>query len=86
MPKAKLRPNGQIKLPKQVRNSLGVITGEWLEFSIACDGVVTMRAARQRRVLGLVGLLASYGKARPASIREMNATVRKRAARLRRST
>lgn len=86
MATAKLTSKGQITIPKQVRSTLGVETGDRLEFTIGRGGAVTLRAAKPQPAAGLVGLLERYRKARPVSIAEMNAAVRNAAgARARRS-
>ena len=42
MPRATITSKGQITLPKEVRNHLGVDAGDQVEFRVAADGTVTV--------------------------------------------
>ena len=42
MPRATITSKGQITLPKEVRNRLGVDAGDQVEFRVAADGTITV--------------------------------------------
>jgi AbrB family looped-hinge helix DNA binding protein len=76
MPMATLTTKGQITIPKEVREHLGVDTGDRLSFVVQEDGTVIVRPiARHVRELG--GLLQRPGH-RPVSIREMDEGIARR--------
>ena len=58
---ATLTSKGQTTIPKLIRDSLGIKTGDKMTFTLMPDGVVIMRV-KNRRVSALAGLL--YKKAR----------------------
>ena len=78
MPKATLTSKGQITLPKEVRERLGVEAGDRLEFVEQERGVYKIVAAT-RDVRHLKGLIAK--PPRPVSVEQMKAAVRKARAR-----
>jgi antitoxin PrlF len=65
MPTSTLTTKGQITLPKEVRNLLGVAPGDQLDFVIGQDGSVRV-VPLSRPVHELFGMLAIRGR-RPAS-------------------
>ena len=86
MPTAKLTSKGQVTIPKAVRETLGVDTGDRLEFKISASGRITVRADRPRPVSRIVGLLSAYRKAEPVTVEEMEAAIAEEtASRLQRS-
>ena len=74
MTRAKLTSKGQITIPKEVRERLGVEAGDRLEFVEQERGVYKMVAATKdvRHLKGLVPKLR-----RPVSVEEMKAAIRK---------
>ena len=67
---ATLTSKGQITIPREVRDRLGLAEGDKLEFSIEEDGSVTLRPVTAS-VRGLYGFLRRRGR-RPVSVEEMN--------------
>ena len=53
---ATLTSKGQTTIPKLIRDSLGIKTGDKMTFTLMPDGVVLMRV-KNRRVSDLAGLL-----------------------------
>lgn len=76
MPTAVLSSKGQITLPKTVRDSLGVETGDRVEFIEREKGVFTLVAATRdiRELKGSIPKPAS-----PVSVEDMNRAVRRHA-------
>jgi AbrB family looped-hinge helix DNA binding protein len=78
MPSATLTTKGQTTIPKQVRDHLGIRSGDRLDFVILADGTVVVKPGTTH-VSELKGLL--YRKeAKPVSVEDMKKAVRKRAA------
>lgn len=78
MPTATLTSKGQITIPKEVRDALGVGTGDRLEFVETAKGVFEVVAA-SRDVRELKGLIAR--PARSVSVDDMRKAVARRAGR-----
>ena len=78
MPKATLTTKGQITIPKEVRERLGVDAGDRLEFVEQERGVYKVVAAT-RDVRDLKGMIPKPAK--PVSVEEMKVAVRKAAGR-----
>ena len=74
MTRATLTSKGQITIPKEVRERLGVETGDRLEFVEQERGVYKVVAAT-KDVRHLKGLVAK--PRRPVSVEEMKAAIRK---------
>lgn len=77
MSAATLTTKGQITLPKQVRDALGLETGDRVDFVMQPDGhyaVVPIKAS----IKSLKGCIPKPKKA--VSIEEMNAAIKRRAA------
>ena len=70
MPTATLTTKGQITIPKEVREHLGVNTGDRLSFVVQDDGTVIV-APIMRHVRELGGLLHRPGR-RSVSIEQMD--------------
>jgi antitoxin PrlF len=51
-----LTSKGQVTVPREVRDRLGLKAGDKLTFTVLSDGTVTMRA-KTRRLADLAGLL-----------------------------
>jgi antitoxin PrlF len=76
MPTATLTTKGQITIPKEVREHLGVETGDRLSFLVQEDGTVLVKPiTRDVRELG--GLLHRPGQ-RPVSINKMDEGIGRR--------
>jgi AbrB family looped-hinge helix DNA binding protein len=80
MPTSTLTSKGQITLPRAVRERLGVKQGDRVEFSVDGDRVL-LRPARADVPSRVVGLLRHLRRARPVSVEQMRAAVRRRALR-----
>ena len=72
MPTATITSKGQITIPKEVREALGVAAGDRVEFVAQEKGVYNVVAAT-RDVRHLKGLVAK--PSRPVSIEAMNRAV-----------
>lgn len=78
MPTAVLTSKGQITIPKEVRQALGVDSGDRLEFTETAKGVFEVVAA-SKDVRELKGIIAR--PRRPVSIDDMRKAVARRAGR-----
>jgi len=81
MPSATLTSKGQITLPKEVREILGVSTGDQIEFVINDRREVSVRSAKGD-VRELRGMLKHLVK-RPLTVEEMNEAILRHHARKR---
>ena len=67
---ATMSSRGQTTIPKDIRESLGMKTGDRMTFTLMHDGTVVMRV-KNKSILDLGGML--YKKARkPVSIAQMS--------------
>ena len=78
MPKSTVTSKGQTTIPHQVRSHLGLKTGDRVEFVIDSEGRVVLEPATVDAA-ELEGILAPAP--RRVSLEEMDAAIRKRAAR-----
>ncbi|HKB10353.1 MAG TPA: AbrB/MazE/SpoVT family DNA-binding domain-containing protein [Vicinamibacterales bacterium] len=76
MPTATLTSKGQVTIPREVREHLGVDTGDRLSFVVQDDGSVVVRPVT-RHVRELGGLLFRAGR-RSVSVAEMDEGIAKR--------
>ncbi len=76
MPTATLTTKGQVTIPKEVREHLGIDTGDRLSFVVQEDGTVMVKSLT-RHVRELGGLLRRPGQ-RPVSISQMDAGIARR--------
>jgi len=76
MPLATMTSKGQVTVPKEVRERLGLRAGVRVEFRIEEDGTAKMVPA-SRKVAQLVGALSGHAKKRPVSVQAMDASVKK---------
>lgn len=67
---ATLTSKGQLTLPKEIRDRLGLRPGDQLDFTVLSNGQLLGRRVN-RDLLSLVGLLHRPGQA-PVSVEEMN--------------
>jgi AbrB family looped-hinge helix DNA binding protein len=78
MPSAVLTSKGQITIPKEVRDALGVDTGDRVEFVETAKGVYEIVAA-SKDVRELKGMIERPRK--PVSVEDMRKAVARRAGR-----
>ena len=78
MPSAVITSKGQITIPKEVREALGVDTGDRVEFVASAKGIFEMVAA-SKDVRELKGMIARPRK--PVSVEDMRKAVARRAGR-----
>ena len=76
MPTATLTTKGQVTIPKEVREHLGIDTGDRLSFVVQEDGSVMVKPLT-RHVRELVGLLRRPGQ-RPVPINQMDVGIARR--------
>jgi antitoxin PrlF len=74
MPTAKLTSKGQITIPKEVREALGLQTGDRLAFRLREDGTVQVEAETVD-LMSLRGAVRSRVKG--VSVEAMNETIRR---------
>jgi AbrB family looped-hinge helix DNA binding protein len=70
MSETTLTSKGQVTVPREIRDRLGLASGDKLTFTLLSDGTVVMRAKR-RRLLDLAGSLTRPGQPK-VSIEQMN--------------
>lgn len=81
---ATVTSKGQVTVPKEIREALGIETGTQLDFRATEDGRIEVRKV-ESNPRAIVGLLKRLKRQRPASVEEMNqAVVKEAAARYRR--
>jgi antitoxin PrlF len=78
MPSAVVTSKGQITIPKEVREALGVDTGDRVEFVESAKGVYEIVAA-SKDVRELKGMIERPAK--PVSVEDMRKAVSRRAGR-----
>jgi antitoxin PrlF len=78
MPSAVITSKGQITIPKEVREALGVDTGDRVEFVESAKGIFEMVAA-SKDVRELKGMIEQPRK--PVSVEDMRKAVARRAGR-----
>ena len=81
MAQATVTSKGQVTIPKEIREQLGIHVGDRLLFTLTGNGTVTMEVDREERLTRMFGMLRHLKKRRPVSIQEMNEAVRRRAKR-----
>jgi antitoxin PrlF len=67
---AALTSKGQITIPKEIRDSLGLKPGDRMTFTQMPDGTVVMRV-KSKSVMDLAGLLRKKGR-KPAAIERLS--------------
>jgi AbrB family looped-hinge helix DNA binding protein len=74
MPSAKLTSKGQITVPKEVRDALGVHTGDRLAFRLCEDGTVQVKA----ETIDLMSLRGSVRtQVKSVTVEAMNEVIRR---------
>lgn len=81
MPTSTLTSKGQITIPKEVRERLGVQEGDRIVFQFDKQGRVVLQPESRDPLGNLLGLLRHRAKDRPATVEEMNEAIRTRVAR-----
>jgi len=75
MPTATLTSKGQLTVPKEVRDQLGLQTGDKIDFQMGEDGSARIRPATLKAA-DVCGMLAPYSKRkRAATVEEMRRDV-----------
>jgi antitoxin PrlF len=67
---ATLTSKGQTTIPKPIRDSLGMRTGDRMSFTLMPDGVVVMRV-KNKRMSDLAGILYEEGR-KPVPIERLS--------------
>jgi antitoxin PrlF len=80
MPASTLTSKGQITIPKEVRDRLGLREGDRLVFRFDDQGNLLARPAARSPLGRLSGLLHHLAQARPVTVEEMNEAVKRHAA------
>ena len=75
-----LTSKGQITIPKEVRDRLGVREGDRIVFQLDEQGRVVLLPDIQDPLAGLLGILRHRARDRPATIEEMKEAIRNRTA------
>lgn len=70
---ATVTDKGQVTVPKEIRDKLGIVPGARLDFRIEPDGSIRIRPLT-RGAVGLVGLLHD-AKRSPSTVGQMNEAV-----------
>lgn len=70
MPETTLTSKGQVTVPREIRDRLGLTSGDKLSFTMLSDGTVIMRA-KTGRLLDLAGSLTRPGQPK-VTIDQMN--------------
>ena len=65
---------GQVTIPKNVRDSLHLVTGDKVEFVHNDRGEVVIKPLT-RKVSEVAGMLSKYKKSQPVSIEEMDQAI-----------
>ena len=78
MPVSTLTSKGQITIPKEVRERLGLQEGDRIVFQFDQQGQVVLRPESRDPLGNLVGLLRHRAKDRPVTVEEMNEAIRTR--------
>jgi antitoxin PrlF len=79
MPRTTLTSKGQVTIPKEIRQRLGLRQGDQLIFRFDERGRLTVEPAAPNLLGDLPGLLRHRAGKRPATIEEMDEAVRERA-------
>ena len=77
MPTSTLTSKGQVTVPKAIRDRLGLVEGDVLEFTVGEDGRIVVRPRRSSR--GACGILRDFAPDEPVSVEDMKRAVRRRA-------
>ena len=81
MPTSTLTSKGQVTIPKQIRERLGLKVGDRLGFQIDAAGALIVKPEEPARYGRLPGLLRHLAGERPVTAEEMSEAIRQRARR-----
>lgn len=70
MSETTLTSKGQVTVPREIRDRLGLVSGDKLTFTLLSDGTVIMRA-KTRRLLDVAGSLTRPGQPK-VTVEQMN--------------
>ncbi|HMB51725.1 MAG TPA: AbrB/MazE/SpoVT family DNA-binding domain-containing protein [Thermoanaerobaculia bacterium] len=73
-----LTSKGQVTIPKEVRDRLGLRVGERLVFRVQPDGSILVEPERSGGLGRVPGLLRHLGGDRPVSVEEMDQAIARR--------
>lgn len=79
MPSSKLTSKGQVTIPKQIRERLGLKVGDRLRFRIDAEGRLVVQPESSERLGRVPGLLRHLSGDRPVTPEEMDEAIRSRA-------
>ena len=69
-----LTSKGQITIPKSLRESMSIVTGDKIEFIINEQNEVVIKPIT-KKAIDVFGQLSKYKKDKPVSIEEMNEAI-----------
>ncbi|HGG58888.1 MAG TPA: AbrB/MazE/SpoVT family DNA-binding domain-containing protein [Gammaproteobacteria bacterium] len=69
-----LTQKGQVTIPKEMRDSLRLSTGDKVEFVRGDQGEIIIKPVT-RKVSEVAGMLGKYRKSRPVTVEEMNRSI-----------
>ena len=78
MASSTITSKGQVTIPKQIREFLGVKEGDRLIFRLDESGKVILQPAAVGPLSRLPGLLSHLAESRPVSLQEMDEAIRRR--------
>lgn len=81
MASSTLTSKGQVTIPKEIRDLLGLKEGDRLEFRLDDQGKVVIQPQAEGPLGRLPGMLRHLARRKPVPIAEMNEAVRRRARR-----
>lgn len=73
-----VKAEGQVTLPQEIRDRLGVREGDVLEFCLDGEAQVVLRPASHDPLGRLPGLLRDLAPERPVPVEEMDEAIRRR--------
>ena len=65
---------GQVTIPKNIRDSLHLMTGDKVEFALNERGEIVIKPLT-RKVAEVAGLLSKYKKSKPVTVEMMNEAI-----------
>ncbi len=80
MARATVTSKGQITIPKEIRDRLGLSPGDGLEFTVDAEGKLVGNPIRKTGAEDLAGCLGHLAGAEPVSLAEMDDAIRRAAA------
>ena len=68
---ATLTSKGQTTIPKEIRDELGMKTGDRITFTLMADGTVVMRV-KNKSISDLAGSLHRKGRKKPVPVEQLS--------------